>query len=87
MKMLGSGGIAPPFLTLALDLGKWSASCPGRFTVMLIEAEMLLSHSDCEPTVIMVMWKLCPEHECNSLFTDHPNILHYIVWATDSVVK
>jgi hypothetical protein len=24
----GSGGIAPPFLTLALDGGEWSASCP-----------------------------------------------------------
>jgi hypothetical protein len=27
----GSGGIVPPFLTLALDGGEWSASCPGRF--------------------------------------------------------
>jgi hypothetical protein len=26
-----SGGIAPPFLTLALDRGECSASCPGRF--------------------------------------------------------
>jgi hypothetical protein len=25
-------GIVPPFLTLALDGGKWSASHPGRFT-------------------------------------------------------
>jgi hypothetical protein len=29
---LGSGGIAPPFLTLALDGGEWSASHPCRFT-------------------------------------------------------
>jgi hypothetical protein len=28
----GSGGIAPPFLTSALDGDVWSASCPGRFT-------------------------------------------------------
>jgi hypothetical protein len=28
----GSGDIAPPFLTLALDGGEWSASCPSRFT-------------------------------------------------------
>jgi hypothetical protein len=28
----GSGGIAPLFLTSALDGGEWSASCPGRFT-------------------------------------------------------
>jgi hypothetical protein len=28
----GSGGIAPPFLSSALDWGEWSASCPGRFT-------------------------------------------------------
>jgi hypothetical protein len=29
-----SGGIAPSFLTWALDGGKWSASCPGHFTHM-----------------------------------------------------
>jgi hypothetical protein len=29
---VGSGGIATPFLTSALDRGKWSASYPGRFT-------------------------------------------------------
>jgi hypothetical protein len=28
----GYGGIAPPFLTLALDGGEWSASCPSCFT-------------------------------------------------------
>jgi hypothetical protein len=28
----GSGGIATPFLTSALDGGEWSASSPGRFT-------------------------------------------------------
>jgi hypothetical protein len=28
----GSGGIAPSFLTSALDGGEWSASCPCRFT-------------------------------------------------------
>jgi hypothetical protein len=28
----GSGGIAPPFLTSALDGGEWSASRPCRFT-------------------------------------------------------
>jgi hypothetical protein len=27
----GSGGIAPPFLTSALERGEWSASRPGRF--------------------------------------------------------
>jgi hypothetical protein len=33
MKTLwGSGGIAPPFVTSALDAGEWSASRPGRFT-------------------------------------------------------
>jgi hypothetical protein len=26
-----SGGTAPPFLTSALDGGKWSASCPSHF--------------------------------------------------------
>jgi hypothetical protein len=30
--ILGSGGIAPPVLTSALDGGEWSASQPGRFT-------------------------------------------------------
>jgi hypothetical protein len=30
--MKWSGGIAPPFLTTALDGGEWSASRPGRFT-------------------------------------------------------
>jgi hypothetical protein len=29
---MGSGGIAPPFLTLKLDGDEWSASRPGRFT-------------------------------------------------------
>jgi hypothetical protein len=29
MKTWGSGGIAPPFLTLALGGGEWSASRPG----------------------------------------------------------
>jgi hypothetical protein len=29
---MGGGGIAPPFLTSALDAGKWSASRPDRFT-------------------------------------------------------
>jgi hypothetical protein len=29
---MGSGGIAPPFLTLALDGGEWSASRFCRFT-------------------------------------------------------
>jgi hypothetical protein len=28
----GCGGIAPQFLTSALDEGEWSASCPGCFT-------------------------------------------------------
>jgi hypothetical protein len=28
----GSGGIAPPIFTPALDGGEWSASRPGRFT-------------------------------------------------------
>jgi hypothetical protein len=28
----GSGGIAPPFLTSAIDGGEWSAPRPGRFT-------------------------------------------------------
>jgi hypothetical protein len=32
METWGSGGIAPPFLTSALDGGEWSASRPGRFT-------------------------------------------------------
>jgi hypothetical protein len=32
MKAYGSGGIAPPFLTSALDGGEWLASRPGRFT-------------------------------------------------------
>jgi hypothetical protein len=32
MKTWGSGGIAPTFLTLALEGGEWSASRPGRFT-------------------------------------------------------
>jgi hypothetical protein len=27
----GGGGIAPPFLTSALDGGEWSASRPGRY--------------------------------------------------------
>jgi hypothetical protein len=30
---MGSGGIAPPFLTLTLDGCEWSASRPGRFTL------------------------------------------------------
>jgi hypothetical protein len=29
---MGSGGIAPPFLTSALDGGEWSVSRPCRFT-------------------------------------------------------
>jgi hypothetical protein len=29
--VLGSGGIAPPFLASALGRGKWSASCSTRF--------------------------------------------------------
>jgi hypothetical protein len=32
MKIGGSGGIAPPFLTLALDGHEWSSLRPGRFT-------------------------------------------------------
>jgi hypothetical protein len=32
MKMYGSEGIAPPFLTSALDGGEWSISSPGCFT-------------------------------------------------------
>jgi hypothetical protein len=31
-RRMGSGGIALPFLTSALDWDKWSASRPGRFT-------------------------------------------------------
>jgi hypothetical protein len=31
-KLLGSGGIVPCILDLALQGGQWSASCPGRFT-------------------------------------------------------
>jgi hypothetical protein len=30
MKTLGDGGVAPPFLTLVLDGGKWLASHPDR---------------------------------------------------------
>jgi hypothetical protein len=36
---MGSGGIAPPFLTSALDGGEWSASRPGRFTSGEIAAD------------------------------------------------
>jgi hypothetical protein len=32
MKTLGNGGIAPPFLTSALDGVEWAASRPSRFT-------------------------------------------------------
>jgi hypothetical protein len=32
MKTWGSGGIATPFLTTALDEGEWSASHHGRFS-------------------------------------------------------
>jgi len=32
MKMYGNGSRAPHILTLALDGGDWSASCPGYFT-------------------------------------------------------
>jgi hypothetical protein len=32
MATWGSGGIAPPFLTSALDGGEWSPLRPGRFT-------------------------------------------------------
>jgi hypothetical protein len=32
MKTRGSGGIAPPFFTLAQDGGESSASCPDHFT-------------------------------------------------------
>jgi hypothetical protein len=28
---MGSGGITPPLLILALDEGEWSAVCPGLF--------------------------------------------------------
>jgi hypothetical protein len=31
-RCIGGGGVAPPFLTSALDGGEWSASHPGRFT-------------------------------------------------------
>jgi hypothetical protein len=30
---MGGGGIAPPFLTSALDRDEWSASRPGRLTL------------------------------------------------------
>jgi hypothetical protein len=33
MKTWGSGGIAPLFLTLALDGGEWSTSHSSRFTL------------------------------------------------------
>jgi hypothetical protein len=36
----GSGGIAPPFLTLALDRGEWSVPHPGHFT---LEKQSLVS--------------------------------------------
>jgi hypothetical protein len=29
---MGSGGVAPPFLTSILDGGEWSDSSPSRFT-------------------------------------------------------
>jgi hypothetical protein len=32
-RAMRSGGMGPPFLTLALDIGEWSASCPGRFSL------------------------------------------------------
>jgi hypothetical protein len=32
---MASGGIAPPLLTSALDIGEWSASRLGRFTPVL----------------------------------------------------
>jgi hypothetical protein len=33
LDVCGSGGVAPPFMTSALDEGEWSASRPGRFTL------------------------------------------------------
>jgi hypothetical protein len=33
MKTRGDGVVAAPFLTLALEGGDWSDSCPGSFTL------------------------------------------------------
>jgi hypothetical protein len=39
--MLGTGGMDPPFLTVALDGAEWSASSPYRFTPRQIASTAL----------------------------------------------
>jgi hypothetical protein len=47
----GSGGIAPPFSTSALDGGEWSASRPGRFIPGEIAPSTLWIGGWVDPTV------------------------------------
>jgi hypothetical protein len=54
----GSGYIlvAPPFLTLALDGGEWSASCPGRFTLGK-ESQYPLDRRLDGPQSVWTLWR------------------------------
>jgi hypothetical protein len=53
----GSGGTAPPFLTLALDGGEWSASRPCRFTFFKIVHSVHWKESGWDSELVWTPWR------------------------------
>jgi hypothetical protein len=53
----GSGGIAPPFLTSALQGGEWSASCPYHFPLRKESLVTIGYGSRWVPGSVWMLWK------------------------------
>jgi hypothetical protein len=52
-----SGGVAPPFLTLALDGGEWSASFLGHFTLREITPVPIGWEARWVPELVWMLWR------------------------------
>jgi hypothetical protein len=59
--MWGNGGIAPPFLSLALHGVEWSVSLPGRLTPMEIASCTICIEGCVDPNPDLDAVKNCPE--------------------------
>jgi hypothetical protein len=54
----GSGGIAPPLQTSAIDRDEWSASRPGRFTPGIKPTVPIVYKTGWGPEPVLTLWKI-----------------------------
>jgi hypothetical protein len=79
----GSGGIAPPFLTSALDGGEWSASRPGRYIPGKKPLVSIEYEAGWAPVLVLTLWSreksIAPAVNRTPVF--QPEVRRYTDWA------